>query len=98
MDTHSFCILDPDPDPNCDKSWIRIRIETNADPQHWLGLGGRLFGFFPFVLSRIGESEIGSGKIIRIFVDPSSVLVKIWVSKQLQLNTYKPMNITRQRL
>jgi hypothetical protein len=19
------------------KSWIRIRIETNADPQHWLG-------------------------------------------------------------
>ncbi len=24
-----------DPDPHCQNCWIRIRIETNADPQHW---------------------------------------------------------------
>jgi hypothetical protein len=40
---------DPDPDPHwcgsldqdshLDKSWIRIRIDTNADPQHWNQVG-----------------------------------------------------------
>jgi hypothetical protein len=32
MDPHWFGSLDPD--PQADRSWTWIRIETNADPQH----------------------------------------------------------------
>ncbi len=31
---HRFAYMDPD--PYWDKSWTKIRTETNADPHHWL--------------------------------------------------------------
>jgi hypothetical protein len=34
MDPHWVGSLDPDLEPYRVKSWIRIRIETNADPLH----------------------------------------------------------------
>jgi hypothetical protein len=39
-DPHWFGSLDPDPDLNSRrvKSWIRIRIETNADPKQCTGI------------------------------------------------------------
>jgi hypothetical protein len=36
MAPHKSGYLEPDLNPHWGKSWIRIRIETNADPQNWL--------------------------------------------------------------
>jgi hypothetical protein len=46
MDLHWFGSLDPDPDldPHWGKSWIRNRIETNADPKHRFVTGSYLAG------------------------------------------------------
>ncbi len=67
-----FLVIKPmDPDPHWSKIWYGIRIETNADPQHWLGSS------YNTVLNRVGnftsgiKNGGGNGQLgleVRVFV------------------------------